>query len=84
MVKRLKYVDFINQLDAFYTDSRDKNSVYLTLKRVYEEKFKFKKNNKNRKLRNEDRKKQDLSNSKYNVLVRAKLKKNRIQTIVFN
>ena len=84
MVKRLKYVDFINQLDAFYTASLDKNSVYLTFKRVYEEKFKFKNNNKNRKFRNEDRKKQDLSNGKYNVLVRAKLKKNRIQTIVFN
>ncbi len=83
MVKRLKYIDFINQLDAFYTASRDKNSVYLTFKRVYQEKFKNKQNSKHRKLRNEDRKEQDLANIKYNVLVRAKLKKSRIQTIVF-
>jgi hypothetical protein len=84
MVKRLKYVDFINQLDAFYTASRDKNTVYLTFKRAYEEKFKFKRNNKNRKLRNEDRKQQDSGNLKSSVLVRAKLKKSRIQTIVNN
>lgn len=82
MVKRLKYVDFINQLDGFYTASRDKHSVYLTFKRVYDEKFKHKKNKKISKLRNEDRKQQDLANGRYNVLVRAKLKKDRIQTIV--
>lgn len=82
MVKRLKCEEFVNQLDSFYAASKDKNTVYLTFKRVYDEKFKYKKNKKIRKQRNEDRKKQDASNSKFNVLVRAKLKKSRIQTIV--
>ena len=82
MVKRLNYQEFMTQLDNFYNASRDKNSVYLTFKRVYDEKFKFKRNKKRRKQRMEDRKEQDLKNAKFNVLVRAKLKKSRIQTIV--
>ena len=84
MVKKLKAEDFINQLDSFYTASKEKNSVYLTFKRVYEEKFKNKKNKKVRKMRNEDRKEQDQKEAKFNVLVRAKLKKSRIQTIVID
>ncbi len=82
MVKRLQYVDFINQLDSFYAASRDKNSVYLTFKRIYNEKFKYKRNKKVRKLRMEERKNEEKENKKFNILVRAKLKKNRIQTIV--
>jgi hypothetical protein len=82
MVKKLPYMDFINQLDSFYTQSKDKYSVYLTFKRVYEEKFKHQNNKKARKQRNEDRINQDKENAAYSVLVRAKLKKNRIQTIL--
>ena len=84
MVKRLKCEDFTNALDAFYSASRDKNSVYLTFKRVYDEKYKNKRNKKVRKMRREDRKSQESENAKFSVLVRAKLKKKRIQTIVFN
>ena len=40
------------------------------------------KNKKNRKLRMEDRKEQDKSKTNFNVLVRAKLNKKRIHTIV--
>jgi hypothetical protein len=82
MVKRLPFVDFINQLDSLYAASRDKHSVYLTFKRIYDEKFKYKTNKKIRKLRVEERKNEDKENKKFNVLVRAKLKKSRIQTIV--
>ncbi len=83
MVKSLMYLDFINQLDAFYTATRDKNSVYLTFKRVYQENFKYKRNSKMRRARNEDRKQQASDpNTKYSVLVRAKWKKNRISTVV--
>jgi hypothetical protein len=82
MVKRLPFVDFINQLDSLYAASRDKHSVYLTFKRIYDEKFKYKNNKKIRKLRVEERKNEDKQNKKFNVLVRAKLKKSRIQTIV--
>ena len=82
MVKRLPFVDFINQLDSLYSASRDKHSVYLTFKRIYDEKFKYKNNKKIRKLRVEERKNEDKQNKKFNVLVRAKLKKSRIQTIV--
>ena len=82
MVKRLHFVDFINQLDSLYAASREKHSVYLTFKRVYEEKFKNKKNKKVRKLRMEERKNEEKENKKFNILVRAKLKKSRIQTIV--
>jgi hypothetical protein len=82
MVKRLKCEEFINQLDGLYAASKDKNTVYLTFKRLYDEKFKYKNNKKIRKQRNEDRKKQDAGNNKFSVLVRAKLKKSRIQTIV--
>lgn len=82
MVQKLKYEEFVNKLDAFYTASRDKHSVYLTFKRVYDEKFKNKKNKKIRKQRYEDRKNQDKSQDRFKVLVRAKLKKSRIQTIL--
>jgi hypothetical protein len=89
MVKSLNYEDFVNKLDKFYTESKDKNTVYLTFKRgmqtliiVYQENFKNKQNRKNRKLRLEDRKNQDKANERFNVLVRAKLKKSRIHTIV--
>ena len=57
MVKKLNYVDFVNQLDSFYNASKDKYSVYLTFKRLYTENYKFKKNKKNRQLRMEERKK---------------------------
>jgi hypothetical protein len=86
MVKRLKFEDFIHQLDSFYSASKDKYSVYLTFKRVYQENFKFKNNNQNRKKRNEDRIQQDRENNSnksfYDVLVRAKFKKNRVHTIL--
>jgi hypothetical protein len=89
MVKSLKYDEFVNKLDGLYTEAKEKNTVYLTFKRrknmlilVYDEKFKFKKNRKNRKLRLEDRKTQDRDNARFKVLVRARLKKKRINTIV--
>ncbi len=82
MVKRLQFVDFVNQLDKFYSASREKNTVYLTFKRVYQENFKFKRNKKIRKNRMEERKKEEKENKIFNILVRAKLKKSRIHTIV--
>lgn len=82
MVKKLKYDDFLSELDKFYTESKDKYSVYLTFKRAYKENFKFKRNAKARKKRMVDRKNQEKDNSTFNVLVRAKLRKKRVQTIV--
>lgn len=82
MVKKLKYEDFLSELDKLYTESKNKYSVYLTFKRLYQENFKYKRNAKNRKLRMEDRKKQDKETERFNVLIRAKLKKKRIHTIV--
>jgi len=82
MVKKLNSEDFINQLDSFYCSSKDKNSVYLTFKRIYQENFKYKKNKKIRNSRNQNKKEQEKPDAKFNVLVRAKLKKNRIHTIV--
>lgn len=82
MVKKLKYEDFLSELDKLYTESKNKYSVYLTFKRLYQENFKYKRNAKNRKLRMEDRKKQDKETERFNVLIRAKLRKKRIHTIV--
>ena len=44
MVKKLKSEDFLSELAKFYTASKDKNTVYLTMKRMYEEKYKYKTN----------------------------------------
>ena len=82
MVKKLKIDDFLSELDNLFNESKTKHSVYLTFKRLYEEKYKYKKNKKNRKLRIEDRKNQDKNEKNFNVLVRAKLMKKRIHTIV--
>ena len=82
MVKKLKADDFFSELDQLFNQSKNKYSIYLTFKRLYEEKYKYKKNQKNRKLRMEDRKEQDKSKTNFNVLVRAKLNKKRIHTIV--
>lgn len=83
MVK-LKYEDFISKLDKFYSESRDKYSVYLTFKRVYEENHKFKQNKKIKQKRYLDRKEQEKQNRTFKVLIRAKLRKRRIQTIVLH
>ena len=82
MVKKLKTDDFFSELNQFFNQSKIKYSIYLTFKRLYEEKFKYKKNKKNRKLRMEDRKEQDKNKKTFNVLIRAKLNKKRIHTIV--
>ena len=82
MVKKLKSEDFLSELAKFYSASRDKNTVYLTMKRMYEEKQKYKKNPAKRRLRIKDRLEQDKENKLFNVLVRAKLKKQRIHTII--
>ena len=82
MVKKLKSEDFLSELAKFYSASRDKNTVYLTIKRMYEEKQKYKKNPAKRRLRLKDRMEQDKENKLFNVLVRAKLKKQRIHTII--
>jgi hypothetical protein len=82
MFKKLKADDFFSELDQLFNQSKNKYSIYLTFKRLYEEKYKYKKNQKNRKLRMEDRKEQDKSKTNFNVLVRAKLNKKRIHTIV--
>jgi len=44
MVKKLKSEDFLSELAKFYTGAKDKYSVYLTIKRLYLEKQKYKKN----------------------------------------
>ena len=44
MVKKLKSEDFLSELAKFYAASKEKYSVYLTIKRLYEEKSKYKKN----------------------------------------
>ena len=82
MVKKLKTDDFFSELNQFFNQSKIKYSIYLTFKRLYEEKFKYKKNKKNRKLRMEDRKEQDKNKKTFNVLIRAKLNKKRIHTII--
>ena len=82
MVKKLKSEDFLSELAKFYSASKEKYSVYLTIKRLYEERQKYKKNSANRKLRIKDRLEQDKENKEFNILVRAKLKKQRIHTII--
>lgn len=82
MVK-LSYEDFVGQVDKMFGDSKDKHSIYFTFKRIYTENFKHKQNKKNRKLRREDQLKQESDLTKqFNVLIRAKLKKKRVQTII--
>ena len=82
MVKKLKSEDFLSELAKFYTASKEKNAVYLTMKRLYEEKQKYKNNPAKRRLRIKDRLEQDKEKKLFNVLVRAKLKKQRIHTII--
>ena len=82
MVKKLKSEDFLSELAKFYSASKEKYSVYLTIKRLYEEKNKYKKNSAQRKLRIKDRLEQDKENKLFNILVRAKLRKQRIHTII--
>ena len=82
MVKKLKSEDFLSELAKFYTASKDKYSVYLTMKRMYVETQKFKNNAAKRKLRIKDRLEQDKENKQFNVIVRAKLRKQRIHTII--
>jgi hypothetical protein len=82
MVKKLKSEDFLSELAKFYSQSKEKYSVYLTIKRLYEEKNKYKKNSAQRKLRLKDRLEQDKTEKPFNVLVRAKLRKQRIHTII--
>ena len=82
MVKKLKSEDFLSELAKFYSASKEKYSVYLTIKRLYEEKQKYKKNPAKRKLRIKDRLEQDKENKVFNILVRAKLRKQRIHTII--
>ena len=82
MVKKLKSEDFLSELAKFYSQSREKYSVYLTIKRLYEEKYKYKRNAVKRKLRLTDRIEQDKNGKSFNVLVRAKLRKQRIHTII--
>ena len=82
MVKKLKSEDFFLLLFKFYSASKEKYSVYLILKRLYEEKQKYKRNIVKWKLRIKDRLEQDKEKKLFNVLVRAKLKKQRIHTII--
>ena len=82
MVKKLKSEDFLSELAKFYSAIKDKNTVYLTMKRMYEEKQKYKRNSAKRKLRIKDRLEQDNEKKLFNVLVRARLKKQRIHTII--
>ena len=82
MVKKLKSEDFLSELAKFYSASKEKYSVYLTIKRLYEEKQKYKNNPAKRKLRIKDRLEQDKENKEFNILVRAKLRKQRIHTII--
>ena len=82
MVKKLKSEDFLSELAKFYTASKDKYSVYLTMKRMYVETQKFKNSAAKRKLRIKDRLEQDKENKQFNVIVRAKLRKQRIHTII--
>ena len=82
MVKKLKSEDFLSELAKFYSQSKEKYSVYLTIKRLYEEKNKYKKKPAQRKLRLKDRLEQDKTDKSFNVLVRAKLRKQRIHTII--
>ncbi len=75
--------DFISKLDKYYTQAKDKNSIYLTLKRAYKERFKFKKNRKIRKQRYQDRKNQEQDSKQlFKIFVRAKHKRSSVSTIV--
>ena len=64
MVKKLKSEDFLSELAKFYAASKEKYSVYLTIKRLYEEKNKYKKNAAKRKLRLKDRMEQEVPSLK--------------------
>jgi copper homeostasis protein CutC len=52
------------------------------MKRMYTETQKYKNNSAKRKLRIKDRLEQDKENKQFNVMVRAKLRKQRIHTII--
>lgn len=82
MVK-VDYEKFVSKVDDFFSQAKDKRSIYFTFKRVYTENFKHKRNKKARKLRREDHLTQETDKDKqYNVLVRVKLQKKKVQTIV--
>lgn len=73
--------DFVFKVDNYFSESKEKNSINFSFKRVYNENFKFKKSK--NKLRREDCINQESDSSKqFSVLVRAKLKRKRIRTVV--
>ena len=82
MVK-LNYEEFVSEVDKLFTQTKEKNSLNFSFKRVYDEKFKHKKSQKCRRLRREDRILQDsVEERQYSVLFRCKLKKKRFHTII--
>lgn len=82
MVK-LKYEDFVSQVDKMFSESKEKHSLLFSFKRVFTENFKYKNNQKTRKLRREDQISQERDNEReFSVLVRAKLRRRRVQTVV--
>lgn len=75
--------DFVFKIDNFFSESKEKNTINFSFKRVYQESNKFKKSKNARNLREIDCKNQESDTTKqYNVLVRAKLRRKRIRTIV--
>jgi hypothetical protein len=82
MVK-VNYEGFVSKVDTFFSEAKDKRSIYFTFKRVYSENYKYKRNNKARKLRREDHFTQESDKSRqYSVLCRVKLQRKKIQCIV--
>ena len=82
MVK-VKYDEFVSHVDKFFSESKEKHSIFFSFKRVFKENFKFKVNKKTRKLRREDHVSQERDADKqYSVLVRAKLRRKKVQTVV--
>eukprot|EP00831_Metopus_contortus_P063964 TRINITY_DN5689_c0_g3_i1.p1 TRINITY_DN5689_c0_g3~~TRINITY_DN5689_c0_g3_i1.p1 ORF type:complete len:147 (+),score=29.95 TRINITY_DN5689_c0_g3_i1:188-628(+) len=74
---------FLTMLGQLYNKTKKWGTVWLTIKRVFEEHHKYKHKREFRKLREEDRKKQsEDSTGKFDVIVRAKTTKKKISTLV--
>ena len=83
--KSLIYI-FKNQLfkecDLYFNVNLEEDKINTPSNSIYLEKQKYKKNPAKRRLRIKDRLEEDKENKAFNVLVRAKLRKQRIHTII--
>lgn len=82
MVK-VSYEDFVSKVDKFFIKSKEKNTLYFTFKRYFPESYKFKKNQKIKKLRRYNQLVQEREASRlFSILIRIKLNKKKFFTIL--